>query len=421
MEIKDRINSVKNVVVSNKKIIENYFFMTILQVLNSFFYLLIYPYLIRVLGIENYGVYVLATSVAMYFTFFVNFGFDMLGVKAIVENANDVKKKSDILSCIFTAKTYLFLLSLVLFVALFCFFSIFNQYKWVFISCFVMIFTHVLFPQWYFQGIQKMRTVTFIQLGMKLMSLPFIFFFVKSNSDLDVYSVIVTFFTLLGGIIAFVIVKWWHNLSIHFVKIERLKIWFTQGRPFFYSSIAGALKDYSIPLIISHFFGMRELAIYDLANKIVAIPRVIFMSVNAAIFPKLVMYRTSKLIKKIVRVEAILSFIVILGVLFFGKIIIQLMGGGQMLDAYPLSVLLSITILTWMVVGAYINFVFIPNGKNYLVTHNQIVALLSFLFFSIIALLFYPNILGLGLAMAISGVSEIVYCRLVIHKYKLLV
>ena len=33
---------------------------------------------------------------------------------------------------------------------------------------------------------------------------------------------------------------------------------------------------------------MKEVAIYDLANKIVMVPRTIFMSVNAAIFPKLI-------------------------------------------------------------------------------------------------------------------------------------
>jgi len=62
-------NSIKN----NKKIIENYFFMTLILILNSLFALLIYPYLIRALGKESYGIYIFGTSIANYFICFIGF------------------------------------------------------------------------------------------------------------------------------------------------------------------------------------------------------------------------------------------------------------------------------------------------------------------------------------------------------------
>ena len=40
---------------NNGKVVENYFFMTALQIISSAFGVLIYPYLIRVLGAESYG------------------------------------------------------------------------------------------------------------------------------------------------------------------------------------------------------------------------------------------------------------------------------------------------------------------------------------------------------------------------------
>ena len=76
MGIGEKVHSLRILVFNNKKIIENYFFMTVLQVLNSFFYLLIYPYLIRALGGSAYGLYVFATSISTYFLFVINFGFD---------------------------------------------------------------------------------------------------------------------------------------------------------------------------------------------------------------------------------------------------------------------------------------------------------------------------------------------------------
>ena len=45
--MKSKINNFKLIISNNKTVIENYFFMTVLQIINSFFYLLIYPYLIK--------------------------------------------------------------------------------------------------------------------------------------------------------------------------------------------------------------------------------------------------------------------------------------------------------------------------------------------------------------------------------------
>ena len=85
--------------------------MTVLQVINSLFYILIYPYLIRVLGAEAYGLYIYALSVVTYFIYLINFGFDLPGVKAVAQNALDRNKLEKIFASIFTAKLYLLCLS----------------------------------------------------------------------------------------------------------------------------------------------------------------------------------------------------------------------------------------------------------------------------------------------------------------------
>ena len=100
---------------NNKTIVENYFFMTILQILNSLFYLLIYPFLIRTLGVESYGLYIFAMSIVTYFITFVNFGFEMPAVKIIAQNPDDKLIKSKTLSEVLSAKIYLEILVFTLF------------------------------------------------------------------------------------------------------------------------------------------------------------------------------------------------------------------------------------------------------------------------------------------------------------------
>src|ERR1035437_561595 len=173
----EKLKKIKKSIFNNLKIVENYFFMTALQIISSLFGILIYPYLIRVLGIESYGLYVFALSVTSYFIGLISFGFNFPAVKAIVENKENLKARNEIVSSVFSAKFYLALISLPIFIILTFTIPIMKHNWIIFTICFSQIIGEVLFPVWYFQGVQKMRFVTFIQLGFRLLSLPFIFLF----------------------------------------------------------------------------------------------------------------------------------------------------------------------------------------------------------------------------------------------------
>lgn len=420
MGLKSKIYSLLTLVKNNKKIIENYFFMTILQVLNSFFYLLIYPFLIRTIGLESYGLFVFATSITTYFMFIVNFGFDLPATKAVALNINDKISVQKTLSCISTAKFYLLILASLVLIILILIVPLFRKNYVLFLICFSQIISFVIFPQWYFQAIQKMRIVTYIQLGLKLLSLPIIFLVIKNAYDLNVYALIVSLSSILGGIIAFSIINFKHDLKIKFVNYKELKIWLKEALPFFLSTSAGVVKEQSIVIIIGSFFGMKDVAIYDLASKIIIVPRTIFMSINGAIFPKLINNIDKAKIKKLINIETLISISVIFFIALFGKWIVLFMGGTNMLLAYPLAILLSITVMTWLVVGAYISFVFIPANKYFLVTKNQFIALGSFAIYAAIGLFFFENILIFGIAIALSGLTEIFYCKFVTRRHKML-
>lgn len=406
-------------IFNNKSVVENYFFMTVLQILNSFFYLLIYPYLIRVLGGEAYGSFVFATSVATNFIFFINFGFDLPATKAVAENVGKRQELAQILSSMFTAKSYLFVISSAVFIILLYSVPFLQKNKLLFFICYASIYATVLFPQFYFQGIQSMKEMTLVQLALKLCSLPLIFLFIDSAADLTLYGLIVTVTNLLGGVIAFGIIIFKHQLQITWQPVSGLKNWFRTARPFFMSSVAGTIKEYSIPIIIGSFFGMKEVAVYDLANKIVIVPRTIFMSINAAIFPKLIVNVREGLVKKIIRWELLLSLSVIVLIAVFGNEIVYILGGPEMHLSYFLAILLSVTIMSWLIVGAFINFVFIPNHRYNYVAINQTIAMISFFIFCIGGLLMYRHIMVFGFAMAFSGLLEILYCTYVTQKNRL--
>jgi polysaccharide transporter, PST family len=410
------VSSISN----NKTVIENYFFMTVLQVLNSLFYLIIYPFLIRTLGSESYGLYIFAMSIVTYFIIFVSFGFDMPAVKIIAENIDNKVVKSQTLSGVFSAKIYLELIATAIFTLLVVCIPALKANWMIYSFCFIQTISNIFFPQWYYQGIQKMKIITFIQLSFKILSLPLIFILIKSPKDLSTFVLITSSITLFAAICSHLLILWKEKIPIKLLSFSATKHWYKTSMPFFLTSSTSVIKEQSITVIIGIFLGMKDCAFYDLANKIVMVPRTLLMSMNAAIFPKIITNIKTKVVKKIVNYEAIIGISVFLLMLLFGKWIVLFMGGAAMVSSFPLAVILSITILSWLVVGAYSNFIFIPNNKNYFITKNQFVAFISFFIYTTIGLLCAKNALVLVISITLSGLTEILYCNYLIRKHKLL-
>lgn len=413
------IHKITTILQNNTKVIENYFFMTILQVLNSLFYLIIYPFLIRTLGAESYGLYIFIMSIVSFFISLVTFGFDYPAVKEIAQNSTDHKVKTYIISCVFSAKIYLEIVSLVLFSFLIILVPTLRQNWMIFAICFGNTVVNILFPNWYFQGMQKMKFVTYIQLAFKLLSLPFIFLLITGPEDLWKFALIATITNMGGGFAAAYMIRYIERLRIQLVPFSELKILFKDSLPFFWSTAAQVIKQQSISIMIGTFFKMSDVALYDLAYKIISVPNILFSSINSALFPKIINNYRKNTVKKVLRFEMLAGFIVILTVIILGKWIILLLGGTKMLAAYPIAVVMSFGILTFLLVGGYINFIFVPEKKYYLVTKNQLVAFFVFFVCSALSLIFWKNILSIAIAWTFATLLEILYCNILIKKHKL--
>lgn len=415
--IKDRI---KNTIQSYKKVIENYFFMTALQIISTLFGIIIYPYVVRILGPVNYGVYVLALSVTSYFITFITFGFNYPAMREIIENKDDDLKKSEIISSVFTAKLYLVLISSLVFLILIYTIPILNQNKSIFIVVFVQILCDLLYPVWYFQAMQKMRVVTIINLLFRLISIPLIVLFVNNEADNLHFAIIVTSSLIAAAITACCYMYKSDNIKISLQKHSKIKIYFNEAYPFFGAAAVATIKYESVTILIASFLGLREVAIYDLANKIITIPRVFTQSIIGSLFPKIIEDFNKKIIQKIIRYEAVLGLVIIALIVIFGEWLVLMFGGVEMIEAYPISIVLSFTILSWLIIGSYNSFLYVPLKKYNLVTRNQIFSFFSFVILSLIAIVFFNNVLFITLAFSLSSMSEIFYSRYLLHKHKLL-
>ena len=195
--MKQKLKHIRTKISNNSKVIENYFFMTSLPLISSAFGILLYPYLIRTLGSEAYGLYVFLLAIVAYFIDLIAFGFQLSGLKLISDNLNDNKQKSVILSGIISAKVYLAFFSVLIITPLIFFSKQLNEHRLLLSIIFAQIIAEIIFPQWYFRAIQQMKVVTWYQLSFRIASVPFILLFIKNPNDLIIYAIISTLSIIL--------------------------------------------------------------------------------------------------------------------------------------------------------------------------------------------------------------------------------
>ena len=399
---------------------ENYFFMTVLQILNMCFYLLIYPFLIRTLGQEGYGLYAYAASMVFLFVTFVNFGFDLPAAQQVALHSDDKQVLRSVLSCVQTAKIYIEMIAVLCFAVIMLINPIMGNAPCVFWITFLQTLTFILFPQWYYQGLQKMKMVTYIQFGFRLLSLPFIFIFRKSPQDVWVFALITSLASVLGGITAWLMIRYCDGIKIYWASIPAVKRAYLEAVPFCGSNIIGVAKEQGMILMAGSFLGMADVAIYDLANKIMLIPRTIFSKLNDALYPKMVVRSDKETNRRVLLYEVVLGIGAMLCVALFGPLAVYVLGGEQMMSSYGVTVILSFTILCWLVVGVFLQFYFVPAGYTRHILYNQIVAMSSCFIVAGVGLYFWHNVYALAVAYAFSGLCEIFYCYIVAKNKRML-
>lgn len=420
INITKHITKLRGQATENKKILENYFFMTLLLALNMCFHVLIYPYLIRRLGVEEYGLYAYALSLVTIFITWTNFGFDMPAAKLVAQHADDKDVLSRLLSTVLFSKFLLWLIGTAVFMTL-VFTIPMMKARWdIYVIIYLQTIMWILFPQWYYQGLQRMKIVTYIQLGFRLLSLPMIFIFVRTPQDLQIFATITMVTTWLGAFTAVALIRWQDGIILRWTSRKEIGSAIREAMPFFATNATGIIKEQGVVLLIGSMLSMTDVAIYDLANKIIIIPRTIISKINDSIYPDMMIHRTGERVLQILQSERILGLISILFIILFGPVAVWILGGVQMMTAYWVSILLSVTILCYLIVGAYIQFCFIPFGKKQFILQNQIIAMTICLGVTTIGLIYTHSVFAPALGIALAGIGEMMYCRTMVNKYQLI-
>lgn len=329
------INNLKKII--KNKAFKNSIWLMILQFVNTIIPLFTIPYITRVLGAEQYGLFSIALNWILYFQVIVEFGFGLSGARkvAILKNQNDLNKlfnnilSSRILLCIITF-------------ILLNFISIISSLNRDTYICMLLLYLMVLGTTfqltWLFQGKQDMKFITIINCISRIVSVLLIFMFIKNKSDVFLYCILYSITLFLSSIISIFVANKKYNLKFEFSKLDDIKNEIKDGTHLFYSSAMTKIFSGFGVTILGIFSSSYITGIYSAIYKVPYILTMIFSPISQAIYPYSSQKMTKsfsegeKSIKKIaIPIFCVFAFIAIV-IIVLRKFIIELLFGKEYMD-----------------------------------------------------------------------------------------
>jgi PST family polysaccharide transporter len=307
------------------KIISNNFFsLTSLKVLTYILPLITFPYLIRVLGIEKFGLIMFAQATMYYFEIVVDFGFNLSATREVALNAKKPNKLNEIISAVFSIKFMLLLFSFSVLIVAINLFDRFLQDSMLYYYSFLKIIALAFFPVWFFQGIEKMKYITLIDILSKSIFTVLIFVFVQSESDYILVPLISGVGYIVGTIFSLIYLFKRFKKSFIICSFSVIKKYFNDSLMFFLSRVSVSLYTTSNAFVLGLVTSNIMVGYYAVAEKLYMVIRQMYQPIVQVIYPYISKTRNVKFFKKLYPIIILLNFIGIYVLWQFAAEIIQL-------------------------------------------------------------------------------------------------
>lgn len=254
---------------TKRRLITNFLSLASVQGLNFILPLLTLPYLTTVLGPSKFGLISWAQAFIQYFIQFTDYGFNLVATKDVSLARDDKRRLSVIFSTVMLVRTVLLLVSLLVLLVVVYAIPKFQGDSLVYLLTFGMVIGNVLFPVWFFQGIEHMKIISILNVISKLVFTIGIFVFVKDPSQFLYVPLLNSLGYIAIGIVSLYLILFRYKVQL--VKPSRDDIMYQlkEGWHIFVSNIVTSLYTTSNVFILGFFASNTIVGYYASAEKIV--------------------------------------------------------------------------------------------------------------------------------------------------------
>lgn len=342
---------IKKLNSDNSLILKNLSFLTVLRFFNIGVKFFLVAYLVRVLGIINYGVLTWADSIIQYFIILINFGFNIYAAKYIVENRKNSASINQITSAVFIIKSVLFFSSFILLYFL-SFTEALSTYSHFLFLMLLMGIGEVFFPIWYFQGVEKLQIATYITVFSRLILVVGTLLFVKTPEDLIIHILLIVFSNVIMGVLGYLTLTRNFNFTFSLVSFKVIKKILKEAYMFFLGRFLSLTFNSMTIFLIGLFYTMDFVSGFDVALKIVLVCIIPFDMLQQAVFPTITRNKNKRSLKKLIFFSVVLGVVFSIIIYSFSFELLSLFGGDELKEYSRVLKILSpippIVALTFM-------------------------------------------------------------------------
>lgn len=315
------------------KFISNFLSLSSLQIASYIFPLLTIPYLVRVLGVDNFGLIAFAGGIVFYFNVLVSYGFGLTATKDISVQRDNLSKLNKIFSAVISTQLFLLFISCILFfVLIFSIESIWNE-RILYIYSFIFALSNTFFPIFFFQGMEQMKYITIINVISRIISTAAIFIFITCREDYYLVPAVYAFFTFISTVYSIYFIGKTFNVHVSFVSIQRILKTLKDGRHIFISNIGITLYDNTVIVILGFLTTLETVGYFSVAQKLIKAIISLSQPIYKTVYPHIMLLAKEskpealKFIRKVAFFSSIVNlFIFFIILIFANQILIFLFG-----------------------------------------------------------------------------------------------
>lgn len=266
---------------------KNMGYLTILQMANYLFPLITVPYMNWTIKVSGYGVLVLAQSVVSYFILIVNYGFYYSGPRMIAINRDDPEKISEIFSAIMLIKSLLMILSFGCVALLAWLVPVFRGNYPAYIVSLLAIVGEVIFPVWFFQGMESMSYITKLNLASRFITTVLLVVLVHGPGDLYTACTLQALAGApLAGVFAIFVIFRKFKVRLVLPSRELLYEYMHDNWNLFLAQFSTSVFTNINPLLLGLMVSRDAVGIYGVADKAVRMVVSLIQPVTTAVYPR---------------------------------------------------------------------------------------------------------------------------------------
>lgn len=346
-----------------KTLVANFGYLSLLQVAGYVFPLITMPYLARVIGAEGFGKIAFAAAITVWFQTIADWGFCYTATRDVAKNRDNKEKVSEIFSNVFWSRILLMLLSLC--VLLICVFTIpkLKENADVILISFLMIPGHIMFPDWFFQAMERMKYITILNLLSKTLFTIAVFLFIKEKQDYLLQPLFTSLGFVVSGLIAmyYILVKW--EVRLQFTSLKTVIKTIKSSTNVFINNIAHNLYNAFSTILLGFLSGSVATGIYDAGRRFIQIGERLLDIISKVFFP----FITRKIDKHNLYSKIHISISVVMSTLLFllAPLLIDLFFTEEFGEAVNVLRLMCITLPFWVIYNIYaINWMIIKGYEK---------------------------------------------------------